>query len=97
MSTLPDLRDTLSTLERQSLDWTIQCLYEYIFPLLMERQQGLCNACGEGKESFDIDHIIYHPQMTIHHLQLLCRECHLAKHNNSPILRNAPKHLCPTT
>lgn len=62
-------------------------LREYIEPLLLERQGGACAACREVKAFYDIDHLEYHPKITLNHLQLLCRACHSKKHPNIGFLR----------
>ena len=72
---------------------TINCLREYIFPLLMKRQDGRCADCEEEDNGMDIDHLIYHPLITLKHLQLLCRDCHVKKHPDCPVLPKANRRV----
>ena len=56
----------------------------YIVAILKDRQQSRCKACNEPLETFDIDHKLYNPMVTIEHIQLLCIPCHKAKTNYIP-------------
>lgn len=91
MTKIRNIRHKLTPAERDELGQTVTKMAGYIYPILYERQKGKCAGCKKNRKGMDIDHKIYHPKITIDHLQLLCRPCHLEKHDNAPILRGAHK------
>jgi len=87
---LPDIREQFTLADRKQLQLDIAELRHLILPLLLQRQGYACNICHEPVENYDIDHIVYHPQVTINELQALCIPCHKAKTDFRP-LRNRHK------
>lgn len=86
---LPNLRHQMTPADMRNLRKTAFLLNEYIYPLLMDLQDGKCNHCGTPDENMDVDHKLYHPRMTVYDLQLLCRPCHIAKHPDKPVLKGS--------
>ena len=54
-------------------------LRPHLLPLLIKRNNGLCEECSLSSEKWEIDHKEYGPHVTISELQLLCSDCHKEK------------------
>jgi 5-methylcytosine-specific restriction endonuclease McrA len=74
-----NLRNRYNYTQRTEFQSTISSLAEYIRPLLLDRQGGVCNVCKVAHDKYDMDHLRYNPMETINDLQLLCIPCHKAK------------------
>ena len=72
------LREKYNYKQRMEFSETINSLRRYILPLLLERQNGVCERCKQPADRYDIDHIIYNPELTLNELRLLCVPCHYA-------------------
>ena len=80
-----NLRNRYTYEQRDEFQRTIGDLRQYILPVLLDRQGGVCNRCGLPAQRYDLDHLIYNPMMTINELQALCEPCHAAITNYIPI------------
>ena len=74
----------------------IRDLRQYLLPAMIQEFGDRCAVCGKHKSSYEIDHLRYGNQVTIHDLQLLCVDCHRDKTmtNNEAHLSRTPH--CPT-
>lgn len=79
-----DLRHRYTYSQRDEFQQTIKSERQYIYPLLMDKQNGHCASCPNTSGPFDIDHKVYNPMLTINELQLLCWPCHKGKTNFTP-------------
>jgi hypothetical protein len=90
-----NLRERYTYKEREAFDEPIHSLRMYIVPLLLTRQYGVCDRCGEASDEYDIHHDVYNPMVTINELKLLCVACHYAitdyTHRSTRRLRNRTK------
>lgn len=75
----------MSYKERLDLHETLNSLRRYVVPLLLERQRGTCDMCKLPADTYDVDHLLYHPEMTINELRLLCIPCHKSITNYVPM------------
>jgi len=82
---LTNLRTQFTLDDRKQAHLDILNLRPYLLPILMERQGNTCNACNESAEAYDIDHVVYHPKVSINELQALCIPCHKAKTDFRPL------------
>jgi hypothetical protein len=73
---MQDLRHTYTYEQRQEFQDTLCDMRRYILPLLLERQQGVCDRCKLPSSHYDIDHLVYNPILTLNELRLLCIPCH---------------------
>lgn len=84
---MENIREQFTLDDRAQLQVDICELRPYLLPLLLKRQGGVCRACGAPASSYDIDHTIYNPRVSINELQALCIPCHKEKTDFRP-LRN---------
>ena len=101
-----NLRTRYSYQDRLEFADTIDSLRFYIMPLLMKRQNNTCAICKKLAKSYDIDHVIYNPMMTLQHVRALCWPCHKKvtdfstfKNRNMAKLRhvNTSQNICFAT
>lgn len=71
----------MSTAERVWHQTLIVSMRQYLIPVMKGTFGNHCAGCKQEHEKYEIDHIKYAPDITIHDLQLLCRECHKDKTN----------------
>ena len=81
---MEDLRLQFNRADREQAQRDINDLRCYILPILLDRQDGVCAICGLFTEDYDIDHLVYNPEVTVNELQALCWPCHKAKTNFIP-------------
>lgn len=71
-----NLRHRYTYQQRLEFQNTIMVMRDYILPLLLARQNNACALCKAGHKSYDIDHLVYNPMVTINELRALCEACH---------------------
>ena len=71
-----NLRDRYTYEQRNEFQQTINNMRVYILPLLLQRQNDVCNKCKKPSDNYDIHHTIYNPMITIKELEALCIPCH---------------------
>lgn len=65
---------------RLSKDFRVCNMEQYIVPLLMDHQDGLCTHCEEPLEEYQIHHKRYGMDITIYDLELIHGRCHADEH-----------------
>ena len=86
---MKNLRRQFTFSDRRQLQSDISALRGYLVPLLLKRQGNACNICKQEAESYDIDHLVYNPKVTLNELQLLCVPCHKEITNFIPFRNRA--------
>ena len=86
-----DLRHRMTYEQRLELQATLNDLRHYIVPVLLMRQNGVCNICKLSADKYDIDHLVYNPMISLNQLQLLCIPCHKSITDYRPLsVRHVP-------
>lgn len=73
---MEDLRKNYNYKQRLEFQDTIKDMRQYLEPLLLKMQGGVCKRCELPVDKYDIHHKLYNPKMTINELELLCIPCH---------------------
>lgn len=88
-----NLRNRYNYQDRMEFQSTILSMRAFLLPLLLDRQDNACNICKTSYKSYEIDHLVYNPMVTINELQALCHNCHKSitnyttyKNRNNPSL-----------
>lgn len=81
---MENLRESYTYQDRLEFQSNINTMRPYILPLLLQRQNNVCNICKVEHKKYDIDHLIYNPMITINELQALCHDCHKSITNYIP-------------
>ena len=86
-----NLRNRYSYKERKEFNNVLSCMRQYILPLLLKKQKGVCALCSKKAKKYDIHHKLYNPMENIDALQALCIPCHKALTDFRPLKARAVK------
>lgn len=71
-----NLRNRYNYQDHLEMQDTINNFCQYLLPLLLQKQNGVCLKCGNKADKYDLHHVIYNPMLTMNELQALCIPCH---------------------